>query len=162
MRTTWGTYAEARGFFAQLRERAGSALLLITGSPVTTPMRDLPTNADTLKIPTIVTSGAEGRDAHAPHRRGRTRRVAWSSPTRRALELEPDVLLVDNFRSAPGSELLPVLRELRHRPTRTVLGLRDVVDPPASASRLERDAPRDFIERYYDRVIVYGVPRCGR
>jgi len=136
-----------------------SALLLITGSPATYLLRDLPRNADIIKIPTIVTSGTEGT-------RPRTLNIGVAELasmrgelTRRALELfEPDVLLVDNFPLGTRLELLPTLRELRHRPTKTVLGLRDVVDPPEKViHNWGRDGIYGVIERYYDRVLVYGV-----
>lgn len=137
-----------------------AALLLITGSPATQLLRELPPNADTLKLPTIITSGAEGTRpptldigvAELASLRGEL--------TRKALELfEPDVLLVDNFPLGARHELLPALRDLRQKPTRTVLGLRDVVDPP---EKVRRDWARDglfgIIERYYERVLIYGVP----
>ena len=137
-----------------------SSLLLITGSPATHLLRDLPANADTVKLPTIVTSGVEGTRpptldigvAELASMRGEL--------TRRALELfDPDVLLVDNFPLGTRLELLPVLRDLRRRPTRTVLGLRDVVDPPEKVRRdWERDGLYEVIERYYQRVLIYGVP----
>lgn len=136
-----------------------SALLLITGSPATNILRELPPNADTIKIPTIITSGVEG-----------TRPPSLNIPlaelaslrgelTLRALELfEPDVFLVDNFPLGTRLELLPALRELRHRPTRTVLGLRDVVDPPEKVRKdWGRDGIFDIVERFYDRILVYGV-----
>lgn len=136
-----------------------SALLLITGSPATHLMQDLPRNADTIKIPTIITSGTAGSRpptlniglAELASMRGEL--------TRRAVELfEPDVFLVDNFPLGTRLELLPALRELRHRPTRTVLGLRDVVDPPEKVRRdWGRDGIFDLVERFYDRILVYGV-----
>jgi len=144
-----------------LAEREPDAsLLLITGSPCTHLLRDLPPNADTIKIPTVITSGGEGTRpptlalgvAELCSLRGEL--------TRKALDVfEPDVLLVDNFPVGTRLELLPALRELRHRPTRTVLGLRDVVDPPQKVRKdWERDGLFDIVERYYDRVVVYGMP----
>lgn len=137
-----------------------SALLLITGAPATDLLRDLPPNADTLKLPTIITSGVEGTRppmldigvAELASLRGEL--------TRRALELfEPDVLLVDNFPLGTRLELLPALRDLRHTSTRAVLGLRDVVDPPEKVRRdWERDGLFAVIERYYERVLIYGIP----
>jgi len=147
-----------------LRALAGkapdSALLLITGSPATYLLRDLPANADTIKIPTIVTSGTEGTRPPILNIGLADLTSLRSELTRRALEVfEPDVFLVDNFPLGTRSELLPALRELRHRPTRTVLGLRDVVDPPEKVRRdWERDGIHGIIERYYDKVLVYGVP----
>ncbi|MHC4938743.1 MAG: glycosyltransferase family protein [Planctomycetota bacterium] len=79
--------------------------------------------------------------------------------TRRALEVfQPDALLVDNFPLGTRLELLPVLRAMRERPTRTALGLRDVVDPPAKVRRdWERDGLFGIVERYYDQVLIYGM-----
>jgi predicted glycosyltransferase len=137
-----------------------SALLLITGSPATHLLRELPPNADTLKLPTIVTSGVDGTRpptldigvAELASLRGEL--------TRRALELfAPDVLLVDNFPLGTRLELLPALRDLRQTSTRAVLGLRDVVDPPEKVRRdWHRDGLLDIIARYYERVLIYGVP----
>jgi predicted glycosyltransferase len=137
-----------------------AALLLITGSPATHLLRELPPNADTLKLPTIVTSGSDGTRpptldigvAELASFRGEL--------TRRAVELfEPDVLLVDNFPLGTRLELLPTLRDLRRTSTRAVLGLRDVVDPPDKVRRdWERDGLFGVIERYYHRVLIYGVP----
>jgi predicted glycosyltransferase len=137
----------------------GSALLLITGSPATHLMQELPQNADVIKIPTIITSGTSGTRPPTLNMGLAELASLRGELTRRALELfEPDVFLVDNFPLGTRLELLPALRELRHRPTKTVLGLRDVVDPPEKVRRdWGRDGIFDLIERYYDRVLVYGI-----
>jgi predicted glycosyltransferase len=136
-----------------------AALLLITGSPATNLLRELPPNADTLKIPTIITSGTNGTRPPTLNIGVAELASLRGELTRRALELfEPDVLLVDNFPLGTRHELLPALRELRHRRTRTVLGLRDVVDPPEKVRRdWGRDGTYGAVERYYDRIIIYGV-----
>jgi predicted glycosyltransferase len=136
-----------------------AALLLITGSPATHLLRELPPNADTLKLPTIITSGVEGTRPSTLNIGVAELASLRGELTRRALEIfEPDVLLVDNFPLGTRHELLPALREMRHRPTRTALGLRDVVDPPEKVQRdWGRDGVYGAIERYYDRVIVYGM-----
>lgn len=137
----------------------GASVLLVTGSPATHWLRSLPPGCDHLRIPTIVTSGA-GAALPSTLGLGVAELAALRGGiTQRALELfEPDVLLVDNFPLGTRLELLPTLRELRHRPTRTVLGLRDVVDPPAKVRKdWARDGLYDIVGRYYDRVLVYGV-----
>src|SRR5688500_13848765 len=112
-----------------------AALLLITGSPATHLLRDLPPNADTLKLPTIVTSGGAGTAPPTLNIGVAELASLRGELTRRALELfEPDVLLVDNFPLGTRLELLPALRGLRNTSTRAVLGLRDVVDPPEKRS----------------------------
>ena len=136
-----------------------SPLLLITGAPSTNLLRDLPENADTVKIPTIITSGTSGTRPPTLNLGVAELASLRGELTRRALELfDPDVFLVDNFPLGTRFELLPALKELRHRPTRTVLGLRDVVDPPDKVRRdWERDGLYGIVERYYDRVLIYGV-----
>lgn len=137
----------------------GASVLLITGSPATHLLRDLPAGCDHLHLPTIVTSGA-GSAAQPTLGIGVAELAALRGGiTERALELfEPDVFLVDNFPLGTRLELLPALRELRHRPTRTVLGLRDIVDPPEKVRKdWSRDGIYAVVERYFDRVLVYGA-----
>jgi predicted glycosyltransferase len=70
----------------------------------------------------------------------------------------PDVFLVDNFPLGSGDELLATLHELRRGPTRTVLGLRDIVDSPETVRNdWGRQRMYDVLDRYYDRVLVYGM-----
>ena len=145
---------------AVARKEPDASLLLITGSPATHLLRELPCNADTIKIPTIVTSGVEGTRPSTLNLPLAELASMRGELTRRALELfDPDVVLVDNFPLGTRLELIPALRELRNRPTRVVLGLRDVVDPPEKVRRdWGRDGISALIERFYDRVLVYGVP----
>lgn len=73
---------------------------------------------------------------------------------------QPDLFIVDNVPRGALNELVPALEHLaRSGSTRCVLGLRDIIDEPASVRRqwIERsnfDAIRDF----YDAVWVYGDP----
>jgi predicted glycosyltransferase len=137
----------------------GASILLITGSPATHWLRALPPGTDHLHIPTIVTSG-EGPARPSTLALGVAELASLRGGiTLRALELYgPDVLLVDNFPLGTRLELLPVLRDLRDRPTRTALGLRDVVDPPEKVRKdWHRDGLYGIVERYYDRVLVYGA-----
>lgn len=144
---------------AMARRDPEATLLLITGSPATHLLRSLPPRVDYVKIPTIVTSGSEETKpptldiglAELASLRGEI--------TRRTLEaFAPDVFVVDNFPLGTRLELLPALRSLRERGTRTVLGLRDVVDPPEKVRKdWGRDGLYEVVDRYYDRVVVYGM-----
>lgn len=133
--------------------------LLVTGSPATHLVQGLPSGMDYLKIPTIVTSGDAATRPPTLDIGVADLAALRGSIVRHALEhFEPDVLLVDNFPLGTRLELLPVLRSLRHRPTRTVLGLRDVVDPPDKVrADWGRDGLYEILDRYYDRIIVYGT-----
>jgi predicted glycosyltransferase len=56
-------------------------------------------------------------------------------------------------------ELVPTLEALRDGPTAVVLGLRDILDAPAVVrERWQLEGAYDAVERYYDRVLVYGSP----
>jgi predicted glycosyltransferase len=72
----------------------------------------------------------------------------------------PDVLIVDNVPRGALRELDPVLGSLRARGrTRLVLGLRDVLDEPATVKgEWARAQNEDAIRQYYDAVWVYGDP----
>ena len=69
----------------------------------------------------------------------------------------PDVLLVDHMPHGAMGELLPTLEMLRDEPTSVVLGLRDILDAPAVVrERWRLEGAFEAVERYYDRVLVYG------
>jgi predicted glycosyltransferase len=72
--------------------------------------------------------------------------------------IQPDVFLVDHEPSGAMDELVPVLETLRANPkTRTILGLRDILDAPDRTRALwsERGIER-LIADTYDHVLVYG------
>jgi predicted glycosyltransferase len=69
----------------------------------------------------------------------------------------PDVLLVDHMPHGAMGELVPTLDLLRDEPTVVVLGLRDILDaPPVVRERWRLEGAYEAVERYYDRVLVYG------
>lgn len=71
----------------------------------------------------------------------------------------PDLLIADKLAGGAFGELLPALERLRGR-TRMVLGLRDVLDDPATTRREWREQrAAATIARSYDAVWVYGDPR---
>jgi predicted glycosyltransferase len=69
----------------------------------------------------------------------------------------PDVLLVDHMPHGAMGELIPTLDLLRDERTVVVLGLRDILDaPPVVRERWRLEGAFEAVERYYDRVLVYG------
>jgi predicted glycosyltransferase len=71
----------------------------------------------------------------------------------------PDVMLVDHMPHGAMGELIPTLEMLRDEPTAVVLGLRDILDAPAVVrERWRLEGAYEAVERYYDRVLVYGSP----
>jgi len=118
-------------------------------------------NHDYLKLPSIVKTGP-----------GDWRAVSLALPfgeiwalraavIRSAVQhFAPDILLVDHMPHGAMGELLPALAALKATgaPTRIVLGLRDILDAPAVVrQRWQVEGAYDAIERYYDRVLVYGL-----
>jgi predicted glycosyltransferase len=78
-----------------------------------------------------------------------------------ALEaFEPDVFIVDKAPRGALRELEPALKVLRTRGrTRGVLGLRDILDDPATIRReWVEGSLADAVREYYDAVWVYGDP----
>jgi predicted glycosyltransferase len=72
----------------------------------------------------------------------------------------PDVFIVDKVPRGAVNELDPALKSLRqNKRTRWVLGLRDVLDDPATVRREWDEADSDEVVRDdYDAVWVYGDP----
>ena len=70
----------------------------------------------------------------------------------------PDLLVVDKVALGLGGELAPALRRVRSRfDTRTVLGLRDVLDDPRAArTEWRRLRTTEALREHYDEVWVYG------
>lgn len=137
-----------------------AAILFITGSPAVDMLKRLPPNTDYVKIPTVVTSGVPGTKPPilgvglAEVSRLRSRLIQEALVT-----FAPDVFLVDNFPLGSRLELLASLHALWRRRTRIVLGLRDVADPPEKVrSDWGRDGLYEVLDRYYDRILIYGVP----
>jgi predicted glycosyltransferase len=72
---------------------------------------------------------------------------------------EPDLLIVDKEPTGFRGELLPTLEWVRMRGrTRTVLGLRDVLDEPeVLAAEWDRKGALSAAENLYDEIWVYGL-----
>jgi predicted glycosyltransferase len=77
--------------------------------------------------------------------------------TAAALGFEPDVLLVDHMPHGAMGELVPTLEALEGSSVRTILGLRDILDAPATIRRRWRlEGAFEAVERHFDEVLVYG------
>ncbi len=71
----------------------------------------------------------------------------------------PDIFLVDKEPLGLRGEVVNTLELLKSRGTRNVLGLRDVMDDPASlAVEWERKTVLPALENLYDDIWVYGRP----
>lgn len=73
------------------------------------------------------------------------------------LGYRPDVVLVDHMPHGAMGELVPTLEALQSMPVRVVLGLRDILDAPATIrQRWHLEGAFEVLEHYYDDVLVYG------
>jgi len=71
----------------------------------------------------------------------------------------PHVLIADKHPLGLGRELEPALHRLRRRGTRTVLGLREILDDPATVRHeWAEDRSVEAMEELYDSIWVYGDP----
>ncbi|MGH3588495.1 MAG: glycosyltransferase family protein, partial [Pseudonocardia sp.] len=70
---------------------------------------------------------------------------------------DPDVLLVDHMPHGAMGELVPTLEALESTRARMVLGLRDILDAPATVRRRWRlEGAFEAVERHFQDVLVYG------
>ncbi len=143
-----------------LAKRApNAAILLITGCPALHALKDLPSNADCVKIPTVVKTGSG--DSQPPHLSlsvSETTILRARIVKETVLAFSPDVFIVDNFPLGSRAELLSVLQALEPLPTKTILGLRDILDAPDVVQQdWKRQGIYDVLERYYDKILIYGL-----
>lgn len=74
-----------------------------------------------------------------------------------ALAFRPDVLLVDHMPHGAMGELVPTLEALEGSGTRIILGLRDILDAPATVRRRwHLEGAFEAVERHFEDVLVYG------
>jgi predicted glycosyltransferase len=75
-----------------------------------------------------------------------------------ATSFEPDVVLVDHMPHGAMGELVPTLEALAGTPARMVLGIRDIIDAPATVRRRWRlEGAFEAVESYFEDVLVYGA-----
>jgi predicted glycosyltransferase len=138
-----------------------TSVLIATGSP-RAPSFDSVCGVDLLKLPSVV-KASDGSYATRTLRLAEdaVARLRASILTAAALEFRPDAVLVDHAPSGYAGELRPMFDALkaRRQKARFVLGLRDVIDAADVVSKQwERDGAFELIDRFYDRVLVYGDP----
>ena len=142
-----------------IRTLPGSSAVVATGSSCATHF-DVPPGVDLVKLPSI------GKDA-----RGRYTPRSLHAPLQRVVQLrrtlldgiwrsyKPSLLIVDHQVTGLFDEMLGCLRSARRNGTRTVLGVRDVIDAPDRvAHEWGRESVRWALREGYDRVCVYGDP----
>jgi len=145
---------------ALARQVPSAEILITTGSPCATHFA-LPVGVEIVKLPSV---SKDAKGSYVPRSLGgdlaslvRLRRALMSEVQR---SFNPDVLVVDHQVLGLGDELQDVLAATRAAGTRTILGLRDIIDAPDVVAReWGRPAARQALREWYDRVCVYGDPR---
>jgi predicted glycosyltransferase len=135
-------------------------ILVTTGSPCATHFT-VPTGVEVLKLPSV---SKDDSGNYIPRALGSDiemlvalRRGILSQVQR---TFAPHVLVVDHQILGLGEELAEVLEATREAGTRTVLGVRDIIDSPDAVARdWGRPMARRALREWYDRVCVYGDPR---
>lgn len=137
----------------------GSSILITTGSPCATHFQH-ERGVDVVKLPSVTKDGSGGYVA-----RSLALELSPLVEIRRRLLAEvhdafaPDLLVVDHQVLGLADELDTVLRAARTRGTRTILGVRDIIDAPDVVAReWGRPRVRRALAEEYDRVCVYGTP----
>ena len=115
---------------ALVARRPGASILIVSGSPCATHFA-LPRGVEIVKLPSVTKNDAGEYAPRSLHggldQLERLRR----SLLRQAFEtFDPHLLIADHQPIGLDGELLDVLRLTRTRGTRTILGLRDIIDDP--------------------------------
>ncbi|MEJ5868809.1 glycosyltransferase [Pseudokineococcus sp. 5B2Z-1] len=139
------------------RGGAGADVLVLTGAPEAG-LFPRPPGVDVVVLPGV-RKDADGGYAPRALRSDLADVVGIRSAllTTALTSFAPDLLVVDKAPWGFRGELAGVLPALRRRGARAVLGLRDVLDDPASAAaQWAADGGDDAVRRCYDEVWVYG------
>lgn len=148
------TMALARSILAE-----GRNIIILTGSPIVGRF-DLPPGIDFVRVPGMI---KQSNDLYIPHSIKVDPSVALKIRQNIILAatkaFDPSLFLVDKAPLGLKREVVPTLKWLRaNRPkAQVVLGLRDIMDSPASTIREWREKNiYDTLEDLYSEVWVYG------
>jgi predicted glycosyltransferase len=141
-----------------LVEMAPNARVLLATSIDEASNFGLPSNVDTLKLPGL---RKVANDQYCSRRLGlpgaEIRKVRSALLQAAVTSFSPDVILVDKQPFGAEGELRATLETAKATGTRAVLGLRDILDEPATVLHEWLSAGmQEGIEEFYDRVLIYG------
>ncbi len=142
-----------------LRSEHRFEVWLLTGSPVIRQW-NLPEGLHVQPLPPVVKTGADRYASRVPGQMfGLTKGYREALIVRLLQEQRPDVFLVDHAPAGMNGELLSALALIRNEMphTRTILGLRDILDGPAAVRKAWGEQEiQELIEHAYDDVLIYG------
>ncbi|AEM47169.1 Glycosyltransferase 28 domain-containing protein [Acidithiobacillus ferrivorans SS3] len=133
--------------------------MLLTGSPMAGSW-PMPTGLEVRALPPVIKVGAEeyaARDLSSSFEAVKAQREAAILDA--IASYRPDFFLIDHAPAGMKGELLPALRFIRKEmpATRTVLGLRDVIDSPETVRQIwQTQGIYELLETEYDQILVYG------
>ena len=141
-----------------LARQPNATILVVADSPVAPFFTPIP-GMTFLKLQTIVKVGAgEWRSGNQTLSIGEAVEQRGQQIVDAFREFQPDVITVDHMPLGALGELKPLLdtASSQKNPPRLVLGLRDVLDTPATIRGAWDDlGAYDYLERY-DSVLIYG------
>ncbi|HUK89645.1 MAG TPA: glycosyltransferase, partial [Blastocatellia bacterium] len=144
------------------RDTPSGNALVIGAWPTALPAQSAP-GVDFIKLPSLQKTTAQMWRSRSLRLELRRLIEIRSSMIVAAIEaFRPDIFLVDHSPIGSCGELEPALdllkqRSIHSKATRTVLGLRDILDTPDHLCRAwERDGIYAALERYYDLILIYG------
>jgi predicted glycosyltransferase len=136
------------------------SVLILSGSPIIGSF-DFRSRVDFVRVPGVIKlrNGAyTSLNLHLDI--DKTLEIRRSIIHHTAEVFEPDLFLVDKEPLGLRGEVRSTLEMLRARGTRCVLGLRDVMDEPASlVDEWQRKMVFPALEELYDEIWVYGLPQ---
>ena len=145
---------------AAVTEADRDASVLLVTSCVELGAHWLAPNVDIVAIPGVRKLGNGRYGARRLPVSGREIRALRAAQLRAIVEsFHPDVLLIDKHPMGVRGELRDALAALMRCDGHAVLGLRDILDDPATVrEEWARDDVIPFTEEYCDRLLVYGSP----
>lgn len=139
-----------------------SARVLMISGAAEARLFPTPDGVDCITLPALA-KGADGAYRSRSLGLGLEELLSLRAATMRAAlkSFRPDLLVVDKVPRGALGELDVLLADLRRAGrTRVVLGLRDILDHPASVrEEWQREDHESAISRYYDEIWVYGDRR---
>ena len=137
------------------------SILIVTGSPMIQSFR-IPKGIDYIKLPCLSRTEREGYSAkYLDSKIGEVIQLRSDLILSAILNFEPDVMIVDKKPYGVKHELRKALNFAKtYMPkTRTVLLLRDILDAPATTTKVwEDNGYYEAVKSSYDLVLVLGTP----
>jgi predicted glycosyltransferase len=135
------------------------SVLILSGSPIIGSF-DFRSRVDFVRVPGVIKlRNGEYTSLNLHLDIEKTLEIRRSIIHHAAEVFEPDVFLVDKEPLGLRGEVRSTLEMLKARGTRCILGLRDVMDEPASlVDEWQRKMVFPALESLYDEIWVYGLP----